>query len=102
MEPSYRKSCAANLLMWSDLTLDPSFKIKQGYLNVEVLITHLLVLEVCNVKPTYRKSWAGNLVMWSDLTLGPLLQGQTRIAKVKSAYNLLIIGPRGLQCETTL
>ena len=27
--------------------------------------------------------------------LGPLLQGQTRIAKVKSAYNLLIIGPRG-------
>ena len=32
--------------------------------------------------------------------LEPLLQGQTRIAKVKSAYNLLIIGPRGLQCET--
>ena len=32
--------------------------------------------------------------------LGPLLQGQTRIAKVKSAYNSLIIGPRGLQCET--
>ena len=34
--------------------------------------------------------------------LGPLLQGQTRIAKLKSAYNLLIIGPRGLQCETIL
>ena len=32
----------------------------------------------------------------------PLLQGQTRIAKVKSAYNSLIIGPRGLQCETNL
>ena len=28
--------------------------------------------------------------------LGPLLQGQTRIAKVKSDYNLLIIDPRGL------
>ena len=28
--------------------------------------------------------------------LGPLLQSQTRIAKLKSAYNLLIIGPRGL------
>ena len=28
--------------------------------------------------------------------LGPLLQGQTRIAKIKSAYNSLIIGPRGL------
>ena len=27
--------------------------------------------------------------------LGPLLQGQTKIAKLKSAYNLLIIGPRG-------
>ena len=34
--------------------------------------------------------------------LEPLLQGQTRIAKVKSAYNLLIIGPRDLQCETNL
>ena len=28
--------------------------------------------------------------------LGPLLQGQMRIAKLKSAYNLLIIGSRGL------
>ena len=34
--------------------------------------------------------------------LGPLLQGQARIAKLKSAYDLLIIGPRGLQYETTL
>ena len=29
--------------------------------------------------------------------LGPLFQGQTGIAKLKSAYNLLIIGPRGLR-----
>ena len=28
--------------------------------------------------------------------LGPLLRGQTRIAKLKSAYNLLIIDPSGL------
>ena len=28
--------------------------------------------------------------------LGYLLQGQMRVAKRKSAYNLLIIGPRGL------
>ena len=28
--------------------------------------------------------------------LGSLLQGQSRIAKLKSAYNSLIIGPRGL------
>ena len=27
---------------------------------------------------------------------GPLLQGQTRIAKLKSAYNSLIIDPSGL------
>ena len=34
--------------------------------------------------------------------LGPLLQGQTSIAKLKSAYNSLIIGPRGLGWETNL
>ena len=28
--------------------------------------------------------------------LGPLLQGQTRIVELKSAYNSLIIDPRGL------
>ena len=28
--------------------------------------------------------------------IGPLLQGKTRIAKLKSAYNSLIIGPTGL------
>ena len=34
--------------------------------------------------------------------LGPLLQGQIRTAKLKSAYNLLIIGVKSLQCETNL
>ena len=34
--------------------------------------------------------------------LGHLLQGQMTIAKLKSADNLLIIGPRGLQYETNL
>ena len=34
--------------------------------------------------------------------LGTLLQGQMRMAKLKSAYNLLIVGHRGLQCETNL
>ena len=46
--------------------------------------------------------------------LGPLLQGQTRIAKLKSAYNLLlvleaimayislVIGRRGFKCEDNL
>ena len=31
-----------------------------------------------------------------------LLQGQMRIATLKSAYNSPIVGPTGLQCETTL
>ena len=40
-------------------------------------------------------------IFWSgrfDLRL--LLQGQTRIAKLKSAYNSLIVDPRGLQYDT--
>ena len=76
MKKTYRKSWAANLFMWSDLTLGPSCLV--------------LVLEVCNVKTTYRKSWAANLLIWSDFTLGPLLQGQIRVAKLKSAFSLLI------------
>ena len=32
--------------------------------------------------------------------LGPLLQGQMRIAKLKSAYNLIIIRSRGLGWKT--
>ena len=34
--------------------------------------------------------------------LEPLLQGQMRTSKFKSANNLLIVDPRGLQCETNL
>ena len=29
-KPTYRKSCAGNLLLWPDLTLGPSFKVKRG------------------------------------------------------------------------
>ena len=42
--------------------------------------------------------WESSAVVRFDL--GQLLQGQMRRVKLKSAYNLLIIGPRGLQCET--
>ena len=38
--------------------------------------------------------WESSGVVRFDL--GPLLQGQTGIAKHKSAYNSLIIRPRGL------
>ena len=30
---------------------------------------------------------------------GPFFQGQMRVAKIKSTYNLLIRVPRGLQCH---
>ena len=91
--------------------MDPSFEVKRGWPNLKVLITPLLlVLEVWDGKPTYMKSWAGNLLVsdltldpsfkvkrgWPNFDLGPLLQGQMRIAKLKSAYNSLNIGPRGL------
>ena len=29
-KPTYRRSWAGNLLVWSDLILDPSFKVKRG------------------------------------------------------------------------
>ena len=48
VKQSHRKSWAGNLLMWSDLTLDPSFKVKQGYPNLKVLITRLLLVLVSN------------------------------------------------------
>ena len=44
--------------------------------------------------------WESSGVVRFDL--GPLLQGQTRIAKLKSAYNSLISGPRVLGCETNI
>ena len=39
--------------------------------------------------------WESSGVVRFDL--GPHLQGQTRIAKIKNAYNSLIIGPRGFR-----
>ena len=43
--------------------------------------------------------WESSGVVGFDL--GPLVQGQKSIAKLKSAYNSLIIGPRGLGCIPT-
>ena len=40
-------------------------------------------------------NWESSGMVGFDLE--PLLQGQMRIAKLKSAYNSLIIGPRGLE-----
>ena len=61
----------------------------------------LQVLEVlCETNLQEIIVWESSDVVKFDL--GSLLSGQTRGAKLKSAYNFLIIGPRGLQCETKL
>ena len=44
--------------------------------------------------------WESSGVVGFDL--GPLLQGQMSIAKLKSAYNSLITGPRGLGWYTNI
>ena len=44
--------------------------------------------------------WESSGVVGFDL--GPLLQGQMRTAKLKSAYNSLIIGPRCLGWYTNI
>ena len=44
--------------------------------------------------------WESSDVFRFDL--GAPLQGQTRTEKLESAYNSLIIGPRGLQCDINL
>ena len=43
--------------------------------------------------------WESSDVIKFDL--GPLFQGQTRIAKLISAYNSVIIGPRGFNVKPT-
>ena len=44
-------------------------------------------------------SWESFGLVGFDLR--PLIQGQTRIARLKSAYNWLIIGPRGWDGKPT-
>ena len=44
--------------------------------------------------------WDSSGVVGFDL--GPLIQGPTRTTKLKSAYNSLIIGPRGLGWYTNI
>ena len=87
--------------MWyPDLTLkDPFFKVKSRIAKLKgaynVLIMGPRGLGWYHPKPI------GPIMGWEcfgvvGFDLGPLLQGQTGIAKLKSAYNSLIIGPRGL------
>ena len=43
MKTTYRKSCAANLLVGSDLTLDPSFKVECGPLILLMVYISLII-----------------------------------------------------------
>ena len=73
MKPSYKKSLTGDLLMWSDLALGPSFKVKLGYPNINVLITRLLlVLEVHNAKQRNRIMGLESFDV-HRFNLGPLL-----------------------------
>ena len=91
VQSTFRKPYAANLLVMSNLTLDPSFKVKLGRVSIKVPISRLLlVLEVSNVQSTFRRPYAANL-----LVIGPLLQGQTGAGQDKNAYISLVIGSRG-------
>ena len=44
MKPNYRKSWAGNLLMWSDVTVGPCFKVKLGQPNLKVSRKHWILL----------------------------------------------------------
>ena len=47
------------------------------------------------MKPTYR-----NLSARNPFDLWALLEDQMRSVKLKGPYNSVLIGPRGLQCES--
>ena len=67
-----------------------------------MLVTRLLfVLEVylgCETNLQAIMGWESFDVV--RFALGTPFQGQTSIVKLKSAYNSIIISPRGLGCET--
>ena len=98
MKPTYRKSCSANLLMWSDLTLSPLFKVKLKSAYILLIIGPRGLECVTNLLEFM--CWESFAVVRFDL--GPLVQGQTAVAKLKSAHISLIIDPRDLECENNL
>ena len=98
----------------SDLTFGPSFKVKRWFTGVELSFWWT---QICIGSPMRRYSIDPRGLQCETNTyeimglesfdvvtcgLGPLLQDQMRTAKLKSAYNLLIIGTRSFQSETYL
>ena len=79
MKPPYRKPWAGNLLMWSDFTLSPSFKVKRGQLNLKGFITRLLLIPrglQCETNLQDIVGWESSDVRFD---LWPLLQGQAMV-----------------------
>ena len=54
VKPTYRKSWAGNLFMWSDLTLSPSFKVKRWFTGFGEL--SLRWIQICIGSPMRRSS----------------------------------------------
>ena len=55
-EPTYRRSLAGNPLMFSDLTLGPSFKVKQWFTGFGELSFRWI--QICIGSPMRRSSYA--------------------------------------------
>ena len=72
MQPCHRVSWTRNLLMGSDLNLNPSFKVKHGHQNPYIL---LIIIDIKDLKPTFEIAWARNLWAMFRFDLGPFLQG---------------------------
>ena len=67
-EDTYRKSCAPNLFVMSDLTLEPSL---WSLIPIMVYISLIIDCRGLDVKTTYAKSCAPNFGVGSDLTFDP-------------------------------
>ena len=77
-KPAYRKSWAGNLLVWSDLTFDPSFKVKRGWPNLKVLfycvnVSYLVDRCICPAHSRSRQTLEKNASSWALARTGSVL-----------------------------
>ena len=59
MKPNYRISWPGNLLMWSDLTFGPSFKVKQWFTGFGELSFRWI--QICIDSPMRRPSLSNDI-----------------------------------------
>ena len=67
MKPTYTRSWAGNLLMFSDLTLGHSFKVKRWFTGVGELSFRWM--QICIGSPMRRSSFAIELCCFNTLSL---------------------------------